>query len=133
MSYPKVFIIILNWNGLEDTLECLESVFKLDYPNFEVIVGDNGSTDESVAIIRKTYPQVIMIENKENLGYTGGNNIAMHYAMDHLADYVWLLNKDAVVEKDTLSKLVRSAETSQGNSGGSEHSRLGAFFSREVF
>jgi hypothetical protein len=49
MNYPKVSIIIFNWNGLQDTLECLESVFKLDYPNFEVIVVDNGSTDDSAA------------------------------------------------------------------------------------
>jgi GT2 family glycosyltransferase len=62
MNYPKVFVIILNWNGLKDTLECLESVFKLDYPNVEVIVVDNGSTDDSAAVIRKNYPQVILIE-----------------------------------------------------------------------
>jgi len=75
MNYPKVSIIILNWNGLQDTLECLESVFKLDYPNFEIIVVDNGSTDDSVTVIRETYPQIILIENKENLGYTGGNMV----------------------------------------------------------
>ena len=65
MNQPKVYISILNWNGLKDTLECLESVFKLDYPNFEVIVVDNGSTDDSVEVIEKTYPQLTLIENKE--------------------------------------------------------------------
>jgi hypothetical protein len=108
---PKVFIIILNWNGLKDTLECLESVYKLDYQNFEVIVVDNGSTDNSVAVIRENYPEVIMIENKENLGYTGGNNIGMRYASNNGADYVWLLNNDTVVMPDTLSKLIDTAES----------------------
>lgn len=109
MDHPKVFTIILNWNGHRDTLECLESVFKLDYPNFKVIVVDNGSTDDSVTVIHKTYPQVMLIENRENLGYTGGNNIAMRYAMEHGADYMWLLNNDTVIEPDTLSKLVAVA------------------------
>lgn len=110
MAYQKVFIVILNWNGLQDTLECLESVFKLDYPNFEVIVVENGSTDNSVEVIRKTYPQVILIKSKVNLGYTGGNNIGMRYALKNKADYVWLLNNDTVVEADTLSKLLKKAE-----------------------
>ena len=110
--HPKVYIIILNWNGLEDTLECLESVFELSYPKFEVLVVDNGSTDDSVAVIRKAYRGVILIENKENLGYTGGNNIGMRYALNNGADYVWLLNNDTVVEIDTLSKLVDRGESS---------------------
>lgn len=112
MHHPKVYIIILNWNGLKDTLECLESVFRLDYPNFEVIVVDNGSTDNSVQVIRNAYPQIIFIENKENLGYTGGNNVGMNYAMDHESDYIWLLNNDAVVEPDTLSNLIAAAKDS---------------------
>lgn len=113
MKYPKVFIIIVNWNGLKDTLECLQSVFKQDYPNFEVIMVDNGSKDNSVQVIRNAYPQIILIENKENLGYTGGNNVGMHYAVNSGSDYVWLLNNDTVVEPDTLSKLVAAAKILQ--------------------
>jgi hypothetical protein len=112
MNHPKVYVIILNWNGLQDTLECLESVYKLDYTNFQVIVVDNGSRDNSAAVIRENYPQVIIIENRENLGYTGGNNMAMHYAMDHESDYIWLLNNDTVVEPDTLSNLITAAKNS---------------------
>ena len=111
MNLPKVFIIILNWNGLEDTLECLESVFKMAYPNFKVIVVDNGSTDKSVVVIQENYPEVIMIENKANLGYTGGNNVAMGYAMQNGADYMWLLNNDTIVESDTLNKLIAIGES----------------------
>jgi hypothetical protein len=106
----KVYIVILNWNGLSDTLECLASVFQLDYLNFEAIVVDNGSSDESVETIRSKFPQVILIENRKNLGFTGGNNVGMRYAMKHGADYVWLLNNDTVVETDSLAKLVDEAE-----------------------
>ena len=109
MKPPLVYIIILNWNGCRDTIECLESVFKLDYDNFKVIVVDNGSIDDSVLVIRKRYPQVILIENRENLGYTGGNNIAMHYAMEQGAEYMWLLNNDTLIERNTLEKLVGTA------------------------
>lgn len=110
MNFPKVFIIIVNWNGVQDTIDCLESVLELHYPNVEVIVVDNGSTDKSAKVIREKCPQITLIENKDNLGYTGGNNIGMQYAMDHGADYIWLLNNDIVVEPDTLSKLIETAE-----------------------
>jgi len=109
---PKVYIIILNWNGLKDTLECLDSVLKLDYPNFEVIVVDNCSSDDSVEIIRHKYSQVVLIENSKNLGFAGGNNVAMKYAMKAGADYVWLLNNDTIIEPDSLLKLVDGAEQS---------------------
>lgn len=111
---PFVYIVILNWlkNGLIDTIECLESVFKLDYPNFEVIVVDNESQDESVNIIGKSYPRVILIRNEENLGYCAGNNIGMRYALKNGADYLWLLNNDTVVYSDSVSKMVDLAESS---------------------
>lgn len=109
----KVYIIILNWNGLKDTLECLESVYNLDYQHFEVVVVDNGSSDNSAEIISKKHPNVVLLQNHENLGYATGNNIAMKYAMEHGADYLWLLNNDTVVEKFTLSNLLENAEQSK--------------------
>lgn len=63
VSILLVHIIILNWNGLQDTLECLASVFKMDYPNFKVVVVDNALIDNSVEVIREAYPQVTLIEN----------------------------------------------------------------------
>jgi hypothetical protein len=115
-KYPKVSIIVVNWNRLGDTLDCLRSVFKLDYPNYDVIVVDNGSTDRSVPCIREHYPQVFVIENEKNLGFTGGNNQGMHYAWKRGADYFWLLNNDATTEPDTLKKLVKTGE---------EHAEIG--------
>ena len=107
---PKVFISVLNWNGLDDTIECLESVFKMEYLNRNVVVVDNASTDGSASIIQGMFPQVILIENKENLGFTGGHNVGIRYAIEHGADYVWLLNNDAIVEVETLSALIDAAE-----------------------
>ena len=110
---PKIFIIILNWNRRDDTLECLKSVYALDYRNYEVILVDNGSTDDSVSAIKLLFPQAILIKNRENLGYTGGNNVGMRYALEQGADYFWLLNNDTVVRSDTLSRLVEAGEKEQ--------------------
>jgi len=110
---PNVFIVILNWNGIEDTRECLDSLSKLEYDNFKVVVVDNGSTDGSVEVLREKYPDIEVIENRDNLGFTGGNNVGMRHAMERGAEYVWLLNNDTIVEGGALQKLVRSAESSK--------------------
>ena len=110
MFYPKVFIIILNWNGLQDTLACLESVRALSYPNYETVVVDNGSVDSPVGAITDAYPEVTVILNGENLGYSGGNNAGIRYALGEQADYIWLLNNDTVVEAEALTALVTEAE-----------------------
>lgn len=110
MTYPKVVIVILNWNGKEDTLACLESVFAIDYPNFQVVVVDNGSSDDSVPAIRQAFPQACLIETGKNLGYAGGNNVGIRYALEHEAEYVFILNNDTKVAKDVLTHLVAEAE-----------------------
>lgn len=113
MRFPKVYICILNWNSLPDTLECLQSVFSLDYQNFEVIVVDNNSSESPVESIASLYPDVKLIVSPANLGFTGGNNLAMAYAMENECDYMWLLNNDAVVEADSLRQLVEYAEANE--------------------
>ena len=75
--HKEVIIIVLNWDGLKDTLECLESVHKVDYPKFSVIVVDNRSVNDWVNIIRSAFPKVIMLGNKENLEFAGGNNVVI--------------------------------------------------------
>jgi hypothetical protein len=94
INFPKVAIIILNWNGWKDTVECLESVFRIDYPNYQVIIVDNGSTDDSVQQIKENLPDTILIETGKNLGYTGGNNVGIKYAMENKAEYVLIVNND---------------------------------------
>ncbi len=104
----KVALIILNWNGKENTLACLASVEKLIKKNLslEIFVVDNGSTDGSAEEIKKQFPQVHLILNKENTGFTGGNNKAIRKAIANNADFVWLLNNDTTVEKYSLVELV---------------------------
>ncbi|TEU12046.1 MAG: glycosyltransferase family 2 protein, partial [Anaerolineales bacterium] len=107
---PHVLVIVLNWNGLVDTLECLESLACLDYPDYKVVIVDNGSMDGSVKAIREHFPDVTLIENEENLGYAGGNNVGLRYAMAQGADYALLLNNDTVVDPAFLRILVDAAE-----------------------
>jgi hypothetical protein len=107
---PQVTIIVLNWNGLNDTLDCLESLDQLDYQNYKVVVVDNGSVDGSVLVIRERFPGVTIIENGENLGYAGGNNIGLRYAMVQGADYAILLNNDTVVDPAFLRILVDAVQ-----------------------
>ena len=112
---PKVFIIILNWNGWPDTIECLSSLNKVIYDNFEVILIDNGSK-EKFQIPNSKFPNLrfTQIFNDLNLGFAGGNNQGIKIALDPpaggRADYVLLLNNDTTVESDFLNKLVEVAE-----------------------
>ena len=107
---PQIFILILNWNGKEDTAECLESLKEIDYPNFEIFVIDNHSSDNSVEYLERRYPNVTIIENETNFGFAEGNNIGIRRAMDDGADYVLLLNNDTIVDPNFLTELVDHAE-----------------------
>lgn len=113
MIYPKVSIIILNWNGKEDTIECLESLKQITYSNYEIILVDNGSTDGSVEVLKKQYPEIEIIENSQNLGYAEGNNVGIRKAIEKNVDYILLLNNDTIVSPEFLEELVKVAE---GNS-----------------
>ena len=108
-SLPKIAVIILNWNGKEDTLECLVSVKQLDYTNYEIVLVDNGSTDDSVDAILKQHPDVTLLQTGENLGYAGGNNVGINWALEKDANYILLLNNDTVVATDLLSAFVNAA------------------------
>ena len=107
---PKVFIIILNWNRLEDTLECITSVSLLNYPNYKIILVDNGSIEGSIDVIREKYDDIVLIKNRENLGYAEGNNVGIRYALSNDADYIWLLNNDTVVDQNALGAMVDIGE-----------------------
>lgn len=115
-SPSKVAVVILNWNGKEDTLECLASVSQLDYPNYEVIVVDNGSTDDSVDAISKQYPDITHLQTGANLGYAGGNNVGIRWALDHDVDFILVLNNDTIVSPDLLSAFVTAKNFLPANS-----------------
>lgn len=110
MKEPRVSIIIVNWNGFEDTSECLQSIKKIDYPNYEIIVVDNGSRDNSAERIKEEFPHVILIKNKTNLGFAEGNNVGIRYALSSSVDYLFILNNDTVVDPKVLSVLVEVGE-----------------------
>ncbi|MCK5475596.1 MAG: glycosyltransferase family 2 protein [Candidatus Pacebacteria bacterium] len=107
MEQSKVSIIIVNWNGKHLLKECLSSVEKQDYDNFNIIFVDNGSKDKSVEFVRENFLDVNIIELKENTGFAKGNNIGMHKAFDDLeVEYIAILNTDAMVESQWLSEMM---------------------------
>jgi len=108
MNNPKVFILILHYGEQEDTLGCLESLKKLDYPNFEVLVIDNDP-NHRLGDLNFDYG-VTKLVNAENLGFSGGNNTGIKYALNNGADYILLLNNDTVIEPEFLKKLVETGE-----------------------
>lgn len=151
----RVYVVIVNWNGWKDTIECLESVFALQEVVLRVVVCDNGSGDESLDRIRawavgaldayapgsplkervhrrnpvplaeydrqsaenggdrSVDPELVLIRSGENLGFAGGNNVGLRYALarDDF-EYVWLLNNDTVVETSALVQLIERLEAS---------------------
>lgn len=131
----KVSIIILNWNGVNDTLECLKSLYKVNYNNFDIIVVDNASEDDSVEQINKYHKEknnqiitrkkshspvknynsnknLFLIENDKNYGFAEGNNIGIKYALNNLKpDYILLLNNDTIVDKEFLSELINVGDS----------------------
>ena len=109
--FPKVFAITLNWNGKDDTIECLASLKTLNYPNYGIVVVDNGSTDGSVSALRAQYPDITIIENGRNLGYAEGFNVGLRYAYENGADYFLIMNNDTVIDPHALTELVKVAET----------------------
>jgi len=116
MNHPKVCIIILNWNGKELLKDCLSSIFKLtDYPNYKVIVVDNGSTDGSVEFVKKNFPKADVLALDKNYGFSKGNNIGIKYALKkYKPKYILLLNNDTkIIQKDWLTKLVETAESDE--------------------
>ncbi|OPY27804.1 MAG: Glycosyltransferase AglI [Methanocella sp. PtaU1.Bin125] len=111
---PKVAIVILNWNGREDTAECLESLRNISYTDTVTIVVDNGSTDGSAAYIKARYPHVVMVETGRNLGYAGGNNAGIRYALEHFRpEYVFVLNNDTIVDRGFLERLTGALEADE--------------------
>ena len=107
---PKVYILILNYNGGDDTLDCLKSLQSITYTNAEIIVIDNASADGSVDRIKAAFPGITILQNEDNLGFAGGNNAGILYALEHSADYIFLLNNDTVVDPGVIDELVRVGE-----------------------
>jgi len=125
MRSNKAAIIIVNWNGVQFLQDCLSSVSRQTYPNFDIYFVDNGSTDESVSYVKDSYPNIRLICLKNNYGFAGGNNRGIEAAlMDRDIDYIVLLNNDTVVHPDWLRELIITAERDE---------KIGAVGSKMIF
>ncbi len=103
---PSVAIIIVHWRHIDDTIECLLSLARVDYPRCRIIVVDNGSSDFDDDAVRRAYPGVTLIASNRNLGFTGGNNLGVARALQEGADVVFLLNNDTIVRPEILTTLL---------------------------
>ena len=168
---PSVCIVLVNYKTWQDTIECMESILKSDYKNYQVVVIENGSGDESwenllkwsrgelshgvlpnnklfflshppahkpLLYLRTTVEEsdhlrlgpiqdvkpVLYVKSEKNLGFAGGNNVGLRYALFNQFDYTWLLNNDTVIETNALSELVKFCEEEKGNKLGIVGSKL---------
>lgn len=106
---PCIWTIVLNYNQKDLTAACLKSLTPSDCSDLRVIVVDNGSTDGSAALVRREFPWVQVVVNERNLGFAGGNNVGIRYALAHGADLIWLLNNDTEVALDCATELARAS------------------------
>lgn len=115
MASIKLGVVLINWNSAEDTIECIRSI-RLSETEFgyTIIVVDNGSKDDSLALIRKEFPDLVYIESAKNLGFAGGNNLGIRKAFGLGCNYLFLLNNDTVIDKkviDILTTTLKSAKS----------------------
>jgi len=103
---PLVYILIINWNGYNDTIECIDSLKKITYSNHVTVIIDNGSINDYDRLKEYCPPETIIIRSDKNLGFSGGSNLGIGYCMEHNADFILSINNDTVVEPDFLEKLV---------------------------
>lgn len=108
---PLVYCAVLNYNGRDLLLETLESLTKMTYSNYKIVVIDNGSTDGSQEAVRIRYPTIELVENNENLGVMAGYNKGLEYGLEKKADWIFLLNNDIVIDPELLTELVKVATT----------------------
>lgn len=109
-SSPLVYAVTLSWNRREDTLACLASLTASEYANLVCVLVDNASSDGTVEAVRSVYPQVSVIENPINSGYAAGVTIGIRYALEQGADFVWIVDNDAVVAPDTLTVMLEAQQ-----------------------
>lgn len=109
----KVNIVVLNYNGKDVLKKCLASLFRLDYPDFEVVVVDNDSKDGSLEEAKNDFARATFIKNDGNLGFSAGNNVGIKYSLEKQAKYILLLNNDTEVERNMLSRLIGVMEKNQ--------------------
>src|SRR5690554_1213712 len=104
-GFPVIIAIVVTYNGSQWVNKCFGSLVDSSIP-LKVLAIDNGSSDNTVEIVRKNFPEIAIIETGKNLGFGKANNLGLKRAVEENADYIFLLNQDAWVENDTIEKLV---------------------------
>jgi GT2 family glycosyltransferase len=108
---PRILILIITWNRVDEVVRCLESFSRLEYPNYETLIVDDASQDATVSVVRERYPWVRVVVNERNLGYAGASNVGFRLALESSADHVFLLNQDTELTETVLHELVRVLES----------------------
>lgn len=103
----KTAIILINWNSFPLVFDCIRSLRQMNNTGYDIIIEDNGSTDGSVDLLKEHFSTILLIESPTNLGFTGGNNLCMQYAINKGYEYVFLLNNDTFVKENLIEVLVR--------------------------
>ena len=109
----QLAIILVNWNGTDDTINCIESLHKSTFKDYIIIVVDNGSDEFQIKKLIDCEFDITLIQTGENLGYTGGNNVGIDYALNLNTKYVLLLNNDTYIASDGLENMMASAESDE--------------------
>lgn len=112
--FPLVSIVTVNYNQSATTIDLIESLSQITYPNIEIIVVDNASKNEDAKVIKEKFPRIVLVESIINYGFAGGNNLGI---MRSRGEYVLLLNNDTIVEPNFLEPLVNKFQ---------EHPEIGA-------
>jgi len=108
---PKVFAVVLNWNGTEDSRKCIESLLHSTYSNLHIVIVDNSSTDDSPYLLAKEFPDIELIQAERNGGYAYGMNLGAKYALELGADFVIYVNNDVIVTPTFLEPMLELARS----------------------
>jgi GT2 family glycosyltransferase len=111
--HSNVWIVVLTWNNYADAAECLASLATIRYPNYCVLLVDNGSTDGTPERVRAAFPDVTLLQNSTNLGTPAGYNVGFRYALDRGADYVLMCHNDMTLDPDLVTHLVQADSVRQ--------------------
>ncbi|WP_160674303.1 glycosyltransferase family 2 protein [Clostridium sp. C8-1-8] len=112
MEEALIYIVLLNYNGARDTLDCIESLKKIKYKNYKIVIVDNKSTDDSEEVIRRAVgEQYVVLQSGKNGGFAEGNNLGIEHALKAGAEYILLINTDTLVEPDFLTEMANTFST----------------------
>jgi len=108
-------IIIINWNGIDDTIECLNSLKNSSHKNYKIVLVDNGSNNSEGSKLKEMFPYIHLIQNQKNRGFAGGNNDGMNWALNNGFGYLINLNNDCIVEGAWLNNLIEGVRAARAD------------------